>query len=93
MQLNKVLKEKQPSMKREIFAKSSHFIEGVFERYPGLEGMHSRRRKGCDTRGCKENPCSNLGVSKSEHGFNLSEYITIQYFIKCRSEEPVDEGF
>ena len=41
----------------------------------------------------KENPCSNLGVSKSEHGFNLSEYITIQYFIKCHSEEPVDEGF
>ena len=41
----------------------------------------------------KENPCSNLGVSKSEHGFNLSEYVTIQYFIKCRSEEPVDEGF
>ena len=27
MQLNKVLKEKQPSMKRGIFAKSSHFIE------------------------------------------------------------------
>ena len=25
----------------------------------------------------KENPCSNLGVSKSEHGFNLSEYVTI----------------
>ena len=41
----------------------------------------------------KENPCSNLGVSKSEHGFNLSEYITIQYFMKFRSEEPVDEGF
>ena len=41
----------------------------------------------------KENPCSNLGVSKSEHGFNLSEYITIKYFIKCRSEEPVDVLF
>ena len=51
MQLNKVLKEKQPSMKRGIFAKSSHFIEGVFERCPGFEGMLSRRRKGCDTRG------------------------------------------
>jgi hypothetical protein len=38
-------------MKREIFAKSSHFIEGVFEQCPGLEGMLSRRRKGCDTRG------------------------------------------
>ena len=31
--------------------------------------------------------------NESEHGFNLSEYITIRYFIKCRSEEPVDEGF
>jgi hypothetical protein len=41
----------------------------------------------------KENPWSNLEVSKSEHGFNLSEYITIQYFMKFRSEEPVDEGF
>ena len=41
----------------------------------------------------KENPCSNLGISKSEHGFNLYEYITIQYFIKCHSEELVDEGF
>ena len=51
MQLNEMLKEKQPSMKRGIFAKSSHFIEGVFERCPGLEGMLSRRRKGCDTQG------------------------------------------
>lgn len=51
MQLNEMLKEKQLSMKRGIFAKSSHFIEGVFERYPGLEGMHSRRSTGWDTRG------------------------------------------
>jgi hypothetical protein len=51
MQLNKVLKEKQSSMKRGIFAKSSHFIEGVFERCPGLEGMLSRRSTGCDTQG------------------------------------------
>ena len=51
MQSNEMLKEKQPSMKRGIFAKSSHFIEGVFEQCPGLEGMLSRRRKGCDTRG------------------------------------------
>ena len=32
MQLNKVLKEKQPSMKREIFAKSPHFIGGLWGR-------------------------------------------------------------
>lgn len=51
MQLNEMLKEKQPSMKRGIFAKSSLFIEGVFERCPGLEGMHSRRSTGCDTQG------------------------------------------
>ena len=25
----------------------------------------------------KENPCSNLGVSKSEHGYNLSESFTL----------------
>ena len=51
MQLNKVLKEKQLSMKREIFAKSSHFIGRVFERCPGLEGMLSRRRMGWNTQG------------------------------------------
>ena len=66
-------------MKRAIFAKSSHFIEGVFERCLGLGGMLLGRRTGWDTREWKRNPCSNLGISKSEHGVNLSEYITMRF--------------
>ena len=66
-------------MKRAIFAKSSHSIEGVFERCSGLGGMLSGRRTGWDTRGWKRKPCSNLEVSKSEHGIDLFEYITMQF--------------